>query len=95
MSQHGYFYNTNTGKYTFLDDPSAKFHNGVEITQITGITNSGEISGFYTDANGAFHGFVAVAVPEPASLVLMGIGLTTTLVVAIRRQKTRLSSLSA
>ena len=59
-SQHGYFYNTNTGKYTFLDDPSEAFNNGVEVTQITGITNSGEISGFYSDANGVFHGFVAV-----------------------------------
>ncbi len=58
-SQHGFIYNTNTGKYTFLDDPSEAFDNGVEVTQITGITNSGEITGFYTDANGVFHGFVA------------------------------------
>jgi len=87
MSQHGFFYNTKTGAYTFLDDPSARFHNGVEITQITGITNSGEISGFYTDANGGFHSFVAVAVPEPASMVLMGIGLAGTLAVAVRRRK--------
>ena len=47
------------GKYTFLDDPSEAFDNGVEVTQITGITNSGEITGFYSDANGVFHGFVA------------------------------------
>jgi probable HAF family extracellular repeat protein len=58
-SQHGFLYNTKTGKYTFLDDPSEHFNNGVEVTQITGITNSGEITGFYSDANGAFHGFVA------------------------------------
>ncbi len=58
-SQHGFIYNTNTGKYTFLDDPSEAFDKGVEVTQITGITNSGEITGFYTDANGVFHGFVA------------------------------------
>jgi uncharacterized membrane protein len=58
-SQHGFLYNTKTGKYTFLDDPSAAFNNGVEVTQITGITNSGEITGFYSDANGVFHGFVA------------------------------------
>ena len=52
---------TNTGQYTFLDDPSEAFDNGVEVTQITGITNSGEITGFYSDANGVFHGFVARA----------------------------------
>ncbi|QEH35756.1 hypothetical protein OJF2_43130 [Aquisphaera giovannonii] len=58
-SQHGFLYNTHTGQYTFLDDPSEAFSNGVEVTQITGITNSGEITGFYSDANGVFHGFVA------------------------------------
>jgi uncharacterized membrane protein len=58
-SQHGFLYNTNTGKYTFLDDPSETFNGGVEVTQITGITNSGEITGFYSDASGVFHGFVA------------------------------------
>ena len=36
-----------------------RFRNGVEVTQITGITNSGEITGFYSDANGVFHGFDA------------------------------------
>jgi uncharacterized membrane protein len=61
MSQHGFLYNTRTGVYTFLDDPSEAFNNGVEVTQITGITNSGEITGFYSDANGVFHGFVAKA----------------------------------
>jgi hypothetical protein len=58
-SQHGFLYDTKTGQYTFLDDPSAAFNHGVEVTQITGITNSGEITGFYSDANGVFHGFVA------------------------------------
>ena len=75
-SQHGFFYNTNTGQYSFLDDPNAAFNNGVEITQITGINDSGEITGFYSDANGVFHGFVA-SVPEPSSVALLGIGLTT------------------
>jgi hypothetical protein len=59
-SQHGFFYNTHTGQYTFLDDPSEAFNNGVEVTQITGINDAGEITGFYSDANGVFHGFVAV-----------------------------------
>ena len=77
LSQHGFLYNTNTGQYTFIDDPNAAFDNGVEVTQITGISNSGEITGFYTDASGEAHGFVAFAsVPEPSSVVLLGVGLT-------------------
>jgi uncharacterized membrane protein len=59
LSQHGFFYNTHTGVYTFLDDPDEAFDNGVEVTQITGITDSNEITGFYSDANGVAHGFVA------------------------------------
>ncbi len=75
-SQHGFLYNTNTCVYTFLSDPNAGFNNGVEVTQITGINNSGEITGFYTDANGLAHGFVGLAsVPEPSSICLMGLGI--------------------
>ena len=79
-SQHGFLYNTATGVYTFLDDPAAAFHNGVEVTQITGITNSGEIAGFYSDAGGFAHSFTAdptiVAVSEPSTwlMALAGFG---------------------
>jgi len=73
-SQHGYLLNLSTGQYTFLDDPAEGFNNGVEVTQITGINNSGEITGFYTDANGVFHGFVATPAPEPAAFGLVGLG---------------------
>lgn len=59
VSQHGFIYNTNTGQYTFIDDPAEAFNNGVEVTQITGIGNSGELTGFYTDANGIAHSFTA------------------------------------
>src|SRR5579864_9348 len=58
-SQHGFFYDANTGIYTFMDDPAEGFNNGVEVTQITGISDSGELSGFYSDANGTFHSFTA------------------------------------
>jgi len=86
-SQHGFLYNLNTGKYSFLDDPAEQFSiSGVEVTQITGINNLDEITGFYSDANGVFHGFLAcpsnatcipantAAAPEPASLWLGSLG---------------------
>ncbi len=88
-SQHGYFYNTSTGTYTFLDDPNAAFNGaGVEVTQITGINNSGEITGFYSDASGVFHAFVAVPVPEPSSVALLGIGMASVVVWVRKRRGT-------
>lgn len=77
-SQHGFLYNLNTQTYTFLDDPNAATINGVEITQITGINDSNRIAGFYVDGNGLQRGFyadAAAAAPEPASFLLMGLGL--------------------
>jgi hypothetical protein len=70
-SQHGFLYNTLTGAYTFLDDPSAAT-SGVSITQITGINDSDEITGFYVDAaTGLQRGFIANVVPEPATFGMM------------------------
>jgi probable HAF family extracellular repeat protein len=86
-SQHGFLYNIATGVYTFLDDPNIAA-SGVQITQITGINNAGEIDGFYVDgASGLQRGFVANAVPEPGSIVLMGIGATLAGGVAARRAR--------
>jgi probable HAF family extracellular repeat protein len=90
-SQHGFLYNTNTGQYTFLDDPSQAFNNGVEVTQITGINNAGEITGFYTDANGIAHGFVGSAVPEPGTMGLMAIGMSGMVGYAARRRMRKAS----
>ncbi|HEV8039691.1 MAG TPA: PEP-CTERM sorting domain-containing protein [Bryobacteraceae bacterium] len=86
-SQHGYLYNTNTGMYTFVDDPAAQFHNGVEVTQITGISDTGEIAGFYTDAGGVAHSFIANPVPEPSSLVPACFGLGAIGLTCIRRRR--------
>jgi probable HAF family extracellular repeat protein len=85
-SQHGFLYDIATKTYTFLDDPNIAT-SGTQITQITGISNSGEIAGFYVDGtSGRQRGFVATAsVPEPGSLVLMGMGVTLAGGFAVRR----------
>jgi uncharacterized membrane protein len=76
-SQHGFIYNTHTGQYTFLDDPSEAFDNGVGVTQITGIHDFGQITGFYSDANGVFHSFEAT--PSVLAFLHESMGLTTAL----------------
>jgi hypothetical protein len=74
-SQHGFLYNIATGQYSFLDDPFAAT-SGVSITQITGVNDSDEITGFYVDATtGSQLGFVATpAVPEPSTWAMMILG---------------------
>jgi hypothetical protein len=74
-SQFGFVYNLATQTYMIMSDPNAADINGVFITQITGINNSGEITGFYVGADGLTHGFYATATPEPSSLLLMGSGI--------------------
>jgi hypothetical protein len=95
-SQHGFLYNTLTGQYTFLDDPDARIdpNLGTVITQITGINNNDEITGFYSDANGVFHGFLAT-VPEPGSMVLMGLGLAGVAAFARHRSSRALRQLAS
>lgn len=96
-SQHGFLYNTNTGAYTFVDDPLEQFDNGVETTEITGINNLGEIAGFYSDSAGVFHGFLAcpagmscsatAAVPEPGAGMLASLGLGLVVLGGFRRRR--------
>jgi hypothetical protein len=65
QSIHGFILNLQTGKYTFLEDPSAPFLGGiygVQQTEIYGITNSGEILGEYDGDSGIPHGFVATPI---------------------------------
>ncbi len=58
-SQYGFLFDVATRAYTFLDAPGAAPVMGVQVTQITGIDDAGEIAGFFVDAGGAQHGFVA------------------------------------
>ncbi len=85
-SQHGFLFNIATQTYTFLDDPSAAMF-GLSITQITGISDSGEIAGFYVDGtSGLQRGFVASAsVPEPNSVFLLGLGSTLATTYVLRQ----------
>ena len=74
-SQHGFLFNTTTQTYSFLDDPNAAL-SGVSITQITGVNNAGEITGFYVDpTTGLQRGFLATpaaaATPEPGTYGLL------------------------
>ena len=74
-SQHGFLFDVATDAYTFLDDPFAAT-TGVSITQITGVNDSGEITGFYVDAaTGLQRGFIAtLAIPEPSTWAMMTLG---------------------
>ena len=71
---HGILYDTSTRTFTTLDDP-----NGGGTTTINGVNDRGQVVDFYMDTAGNTDGFLATpvntAVPEPASLALMGAGL--------------------
>ena len=70
-SQFGFLYSLTNSKYTYLDDSNAVPVNGVQITQITGIDNRGDLAGFSQDGNGIQHGFIATVAPESGSLALL------------------------
>lgn len=74
-SQHGFLFNLSSDTYTFLDDPFAAT-SGLSITQITGVNDSDEITGFYVDAQtGLQRGFIAtLSVPEPTIWAMLLLG---------------------
>ncbi len=57
-SQYGLLYNLNSSTYIYVDDPDAMPVDGVQITQLVGIT-ADTVAGFYIDGGGQMHGFFA------------------------------------
>jgi uncharacterized membrane protein len=58
-SQHGFVYGLQSKSFTFIDAAGAAANNGVSVTQIVGIDDTGAIAGFFVDGNGDQHGFYA------------------------------------
>jgi hypothetical protein len=81
FSPHGFIYNGST--FTPVDEPLA----GGGGTAVIGIDGS-KISGYYNDVSGHTHGFVAL-IPEPSTIVLLGIGAAICLVPACCRRGVR------
>jgi hypothetical protein len=77
-NKHGFFYDGTN--WSSLDYPGATHTNACGIS-------GGNIAGYYCDADSTWHGFLATPVPEPGTLVLLGIGGISLLACAWRRRK--------
>jgi probable HAF family extracellular repeat protein len=77
---HGFIYLN--GIYSAVDDPNAVgIPFAFAVTQVFGINDNGDLVGNYVDAGGVFRGFLAtLAVPEPATLTLLGMAAAGTMI---------------
>ncbi len=67
------------GLFTTLDPA------GSTATTINGINNHGEVVGFYTDGTGNTLGVIGTTVPEPAAVLVFGVGMAA-LAAGLRRR---------
>lgn len=87
----GYYYDDSSGDFSGYIWANGVFTTlnfpGAMDTGITAIDDLGDLAGFYVDANGMFHGFVAYAVPEPGTLTLLGSGMAGAAMCLRRRRR--------
>ena len=92
-----YVEDKNDNVFGYFVDVDGKITEGINVpgsldqsTFLTGINNSGQISGYFQDAGGDYHGFYANPVPEASSVISFGLLLSLGLGgLAIARKKSR------
>jgi hypothetical protein len=67
------------GSFSLIDPP------GSISTFVSSLNNNGQVAGWYSDANGMYHGFIATpesaTVPEPSTALLWLMNLAVAIVV--------------